>query len=43
MDDRELKRRMREIDQSFLGRHGLTIIIITVAFLTSAVILSLIA
>lgn len=43
MDTEELKRRMREADQSFLGRHGLTIIIVTAAVIVSAVILSLIA
>ncbi len=41
MTDQE--KRTREAEQSFLGRHGLTIIIVTVAFLTSAVILALVA
>ncbi len=53
MDHEEFKRlcqakqhRKRAEDvarNSFLGRHGLTIIIVTVAFLTSAVILALVA
>lgn len=35
--------RTREAELSFLGRHGFTIIIVTLSAMTSAVILALIA
>jgi len=43
MDEEEIQRRIRDAEQSFLGRHSITIIVVTVSALLAAVILSLIA
>jgi len=43
MDEEHHQRRRRKVEQPFLGRHGLTIIVVTAAWFIAGSILSLIA